>query len=206
MSRARSYSPEAWLRLRRHRLRALRFALIWFGTLGTLSAYFAVRIHHGENHVAGASFCTALFLFGLLPAYGRWKELFSTPPFLYPYFDAEVPGPGWIMGVVLLQHSRALDALCAAHGVRRIGEFVSDDDFFDKSGPTWYPAGEGLATFRALLEDSASHPAVQAAVNDLEAIRDRLLSAHSQGIQFCLLLRDVQCTNAMEWDQRKGYS
>ena len=203
--RSETYSPEARLRFRRHIFRAFRFGFIWFGTVGGLTAYFIWHILHGEDFVGIAALTTAFLLFSLLPVYGRLHDLFVTPPNLYPYFSARVPGPGLVVGVELLRHSRALDALAESNGIKRIGEFVSDDDFFDKSGPTWHPAADGLTTFDALLQRFASHPSVQAAKQDLECIRDRLLFAQSSDIQFCLLLRDVHATNGMEWEQRKGH-
>lgn len=204
-ARSETYSPEIWIRFRRHIFRAFRFGFIWFAILGGLTAYFTWRIYHGgEDFVGIAALTTALLVFSLLPAYGRLRDLFVTPPNLYPYFTERVPGPGLVVGVELLRHSRALDTLAEANGIKRLGEFVSDDDFFDKSGPTWHPASDGLATFDALLQRFAEHPSVQAAKQDLECIRDRLLFAQSSGIQFCLLLRDVHVTNGMEWEQRKG--
>ena len=202
--RSENYSPEVWQKLRRHIFRAFRFGFIWFGILGGLSTYFTWRIVHGEDFVGVAALTSALFVFSLLPAYGRLWDLFITPPNLFPYFSAVVPGCSLTVGVELLRHSRALDALAEANGFKRIGEFVSDDDFFDKSGPKWHAASDGIATCEGLLQQFAGHPSVQSAKEDLECIRDRLLLAESRGIEFCLLLRDVHATNGMEWEQRKG--
>ncbi|MES2948934.1 MAG: hypothetical protein V4858_10380 [Pseudomonadota bacterium] len=203
--RFETYSPEAYLRLKRHIFRACRFGSLWFGILSSLLVLAVVRMSQGEGYAGLGAVATALLIYSLFPTYGRLRELFVTPPNLLAYFSAKVPGFTSTGGVELLQHSRALDALAMESGLKRIGEFVSDDDFFDKSDPKWHSARDGLATIDALLQQHSSHPSVLAAKQDLTCIRERLKFAESNGIQFCLLLRDFRSTNGMEWEQRKGY-
>jgi hypothetical protein len=202
----KEFSPEARSRWNRHVFVAFRFGVIWFGVLGGFIAFSTWELWHGgdEGFVPLAALATGLFLFSAWCAYGRLQSLLFAPHNLMPYFSARVPGPGLVIGVELLRHSRSLDTLAVENGIRPIGEFVSDDDFFDGRGPSWHPASDGVAVFDALLQRCASHPSVQAARKDLECIRDRLLFAQASGIQFCLLLRDVHVTNGMEWEQRKG--
>lgn len=202
------YSPEASLKLRRRIMRAFRFGFVWFGILGSFTAFLAWKIASGEGnggHVVVASVATAVLLLSLWVAYGRMQDLFVVPPNLHPYFNARLPGCSLTSGTELLKESRALDSLVAVAGLKRIGEFISDDDFFDGSGPTWHQAGDGVATFEMLLKRFDSHPSVKAAENDLKSILDRLLFAQANGIGFCLLLRDIHVTNQMEWEQRKGF-
>jgi hypothetical protein len=99
----------------------------------------------------------------------------------------------------------ALDALAVSAGVRRIGSFVSDDDFFDCSDPEWHAAADALATFETLLARFPNAPPVRATRPVLESIRDRLRVAAERDAQFCLLVRTAPATNATEWAMRKGY-
>lgn len=201
--RSEIYSPEACHLFRRRKLKAFRFGLVWFGFFGCLDGFFVWGVLHGQDFVGLASITSAVLLFSLWPAWGRMCDLFIVPPNLHPYFDAKVPGCSLTVGVELLRHSRALDVLAASLGVRRIGEFVSEDDFVDGAGPTWHSSHSGLVTIEALLRHGI-HPDVQATRQDLEHIRDRLLQAESQGVRFCFLLRDTHVTNQMEWEQRIG--
>lgn len=201
-------SPEASLKMRQRMVRALRSGVIWLCVLGAPTTYFTWKIASGEGnegYVALASISAALFLFSLWGWFSRLHDLFIVPPNLHPYFDARVPGCCLTLGVELLNQSHALDSLASEAGVKRIGAFVSDDDFFDNSGPVWHLADDGVATFDMLLRRFHSHASVKAAENDLKAILDKLLFAQANGIRFCLLLRDVHVTNAMEWEQRKGF-
>ncbi len=202
------YSPEASLKLRQRLVRALRSGIILLGAFGGFTTYLTWKIASGEGHdghVAFASIAASFFLFSLWCAYSRLNELLVIPPNLHPYFDAKVPGCSLTLGVELLKQSRALDSLAEEAGVKRIGEFVSDDDFFDGSGPVWHLADDGAATFDMLLKRFGSHPSVKAAESDLKSILDLLFFAQANGIRFCLLLREVHATNQMEWEQRKGF-
>ncbi|MFZ2281307.1 MAG: hypothetical protein WAW39_26145 [Prosthecobacter sp.] len=202
------YSPEASLKMRERMVRTLRFSIIWLGALGGFTMYLTWKIASGEGHdghVAIASIAATVLVFSLWVEHSRLTDLFITPPNLHPYFDAKVPGCSLTVGVELLKQSRALDSLALEAGVKRIGEFISDDDFFDNSGPVWHLADDGVATFDVLLRRFDSHLSVEAAKNDLKAILDTLLFAQAKSIRFCLLLRDVHVTNQMEWDQRKGF-
>ena len=157
----------------------------------------------GDVFVWIAAITSAVVAVSLLVALFRLVDLGF--PQLMPYFSAPVPGSGLMIGYKLLKHSRRLDDLAASIGLRRIGSFVSDDDLFDGSGPTWHSAAEALATFEGLLQHCGTDTSVQAARPDLEHLRDRLRLAVAEGTQFCLLLRDVHATTAREWGQRKGY-
>lgn len=206
--RLAAYSPEASVKMRRRMMKTLRFGTIWFGALGSLTAFFVWKIASGEGsegHVALASICTAFLLLSLWAAYWRMQDLFIVPPNLHPYFNGKLPGCALTLGTELLKQSRALDSLAAAAGLKRIGEFISDDDFFDGAGPTWHSAEDGVATFEMLLKEADRQPCVKAAESDLKSILDLLLQARANGIQFCLLVRDVHVTNQMEWEARKGY-
>ncbi len=202
------YSPEARVRMRRSIFRAFRFGIIWFGIFGGIIAFLAWKIASGESddvQVIFASIGTGVFLLSLWVARHRMSELFDVPPCLHPYFDAKVPGCSLGNGVEILKQSGTLDSLAMEAGVKRIGEFVSDDDMFDNAGPTWHPADDGVITFSVLLTRFNSHPSVKAAEGELKSILERLLFARANGIQFCLLFRNVHGTNQMEWDARKGY-
>lgn len=206
--RLAAYSPEASMKMRRRMTKTLRFGTIWIGALGSLTAFFGWKIANGkggEGYVALASVCTAFLLLSLWAAYRRMQDLFIGRPNLHPYFNGKLPGCALTLGVELLKHSRALDSLAAATGVKRIGEFISDDDFFDGADPTWHPAEDGVSTFETLLKEADRQTCVKAAESDLKSILDLLRLARANGIQFCLLLRDVHVTSQMEWDARKGY-
>ncbi|WP_395735724.1 hypothetical protein [Prosthecobacter sp.] len=206
--RLAAYTPEAALKMRQRMMKSLRSGIIWFGVLGSFTAYLTWKIASGESngaHVAFASLATGVLLFSLLVAYERMKDFFVTPPNLHPYFSAKLPGCALDLGAEMLKQSRALDSLAAAAGLKRIGEFVSDDDFFDGPGPTWHLAEEGVATFEMLLKQANLQPCVKAAESDLKSILDFLLLARANGTQFCLLFREIHVTNHMEWEQRKGF-
>ncbi len=203
-SRKERYSPEAYRRFRRAVFRDVRFGVLWFGGLGALLVFLTRRILLGEDYVGIAALLTGLFLFSLLSGIGRLYSLFREPPNLMPYFKGTVPGCGLLVGVQLLNHSRELDTLAQSIGVRPISFYISDDDFYDKRPPTWHPPAEAFATFDGLFREFPTHPSVQAALDDIEHIRDRLVLAQASDIPFCLLLRDVHTTNGMEWEQRQG--
>jgi hypothetical protein len=197
------YSPEAYVRWRRRLLKALRFGIFWHGGLGVLSGVLVWGVLEGGSYAVAAAVVAAVFLLGLLSGALRLLEL--AWPNLMPYFSAPVPGNGLCIGYKLLRHSRALDALAESKGLRRVGSFVSDDDLFDGSGPTWHSASEALATFAGLLEHFSSHPSVQSARKDLEHLRERLSLAAASDAKFCLLVRDTHFTSAREWGARKGH-
>jgi len=203
LNRRGRYSPEAYIRYRRHLGGALRFGARWFGSLGAILALSVFLLPRGDVFVWIAAITSAVGAFGLVVAIFRLVDLGF--PQLMPYFSTPVPGSGLMIGYKLLKHSRRLDDLAEAIGLRRIGSFVSDDDLFDGYGPTWHSAAEALATFEGLLHHFAADAGLQAARPDLEHLRDRLRLAVTAGTQFCLLLRDVHATNAREWGQRKGY-
>ena len=203
MTRRKRYSPEAYVRYRRHFYQALRFGGLWFGALGLVLALSLFNLQGAAVFAWVAAIAMALLAFSLLVAAARLLDL--ARPNLMPYFSAEVPGCGLCVGHRLLKHSHALDGVAESTGLRRIGSFVSDDDLFDGSGPTWHSAAEALTTFAGLLERCGSHPSVEAARRDLEHIRDRLRLAVASDSRFCLLVRDVHATNAREWGMRQGH-
>jgi hypothetical protein len=203
-TRKERYSPEVYRRFRRSVFLTVRFGVLWLGGLGALVALLLSRIALGEDFVVVAALLTSLFLFSLLSRIARLDGLLREPPNLMPYFKGTVPGCGLSVGVQLLDHSRELDALAQSIRVHPISFYISDDDLFDRRPPTWHQPAEAYATFDALLRELPTHPSVQAARDDIEHIRDRLLLAQASDIPFCLLLRDVHATNFMEWERRQG--
>ena len=198
----RGYSPEARARHARHIREALRFGVFWFGLHGAILAAGFYLFLRSEVFVYAVAVTIGIIFVSALSAIFRLLDL--ARPHLMTYFSGEVPGSGLCGGRRLLRHSKALDELAASAGLRTIGSFVSDDDLFDGAGPTWHSAAEALATFSGLIEKFPAHPAVVDARRDLEEIRDRLRIASERGLGFCLLVRDVHVTNAMEWGLRKG--
>lgn len=191
------------MRHRRHVREALRFGVFWFGLHGGIFA-LSVKLFflQYDPFVYAAGVAGGILALSSISAVARLADL--ARPNLMTYFSEEIPGSGFSSGYKLLRHSKALDGLADSTGLRPLGSFVSDDDLFDGSGPTWHSSAEALATFEGLLERFADHPSVRAARRDLEQIRDRLRIAAEKGAGFCLLVRDVHVTNAMEWGLRKG--
>lgn len=202
--RKERYSSEAYRRFQRSVFRAVRFGILWLGSLAALIAWMTQQIWAGEELVPFAALITGLFLFSLVTSAQRLHSLFTAPHNLMPYFKGTVPGCGLTTGHQLLDHSRVLDSLARSAGVRPVSHYISDDDLFDKRPPTWHSPLDALATFEVLLRDFADHPAVQAAHSDLAHVRDRLQLAQAGSISFCLLYRDIHVTCGMEWEQRQG--
>jgi hypothetical protein len=104
----------------------------------------------------------------------------------------------------LLWHSRRLDAVATELGVRPLSDFASGDDMILGEVLQWFPPHDALRTTERLLQPDAAGCFPSAVVSDLTRLRDALRLACSEGVPFCLLVREGSCASGFEMDQRKG--
>jgi hypothetical protein len=197
------FSEVFYLRHRRHVVGVLRRIVMVLTFSGIVAAISIFTIFEGTGSAGFTSAATAVFL------YFAWAGIASVPDLfrgrVLPYFERRLGGAQtWLAGESLLWNSRRLDAAAAALGVRPLSEFASGDDMVSGERLCWFSPEEALLTAERLIQPDAAVSLPAGALSDLTFLRDALRLASSQGVRFCLLLREGNSASAYEMDLRQG--
>jgi hypothetical protein len=197
------FSEVFYIRHRQHAMRALRTLAIFLTISGATAGISLAAIFRGGGDAPFTSLATAVFLFLALATCLSVPNLFRVR--VLPYFERRLGGTDtWLAGESLLWHSRHLDATAAQLSVRPLSEFASGDDLIRGEELRWFSAEDGLRTVERLMQPDAAASFSADVVSDLSRLRDALRLACSQGVRFCLLLREGSGTSGYEMGQRRG--
>jgi hypothetical protein len=202
----RQFSKVFYKRCKQHFIRVFSKLFIYLGVSGGIAIGALISILHGQgdqNDLVVTSIALAIFLFLLWTASGSVPEFFRVR--VLPYFERRLGNAdGWLAGKSLLLHSRQLDEIARRLGIRPLSDFASGDDMVLFEKLRWFPAKEALNTTERLLQADVCNEFSPELVSDLRCLKSALSSADSNGIKFCLLLREGSSTSGLEMDRRKG--
>lgn len=128
---------------------------------------------------------------------------------IFPYYDKMLPkAETYLSGQALLRNCLHLDRLAKERGITSISDYGFPDALKGET-VVWHDATKGLETVEGLIEAVSAKPAdvddSVAVLSELQKIREAFKRAAQEGIRFSFLIEDMGGTNAMVWEQRKGF-